>query len=50
MFDNWTPWTWVSIAWLQLVLAYGGYLYYLNARGQQLIVKQRDNHSIGDQP
>lgn len=29
MFDNLSAWTWITIAWLQLVVAFGGYLAYL---------------------
>lgn len=36
MFDNWTAWTWVAAAWIQLVLAYGGYLIYLRWRAARL--------------
>lgn len=32
MFSGWSPWTWVIVAWLQLVVAYGGYLLYLRWR------------------
>ncbi len=37
MFDGWSHWTWVSIAWLEVVLAYGGYLAYLGWRRRQLL-------------
>ena len=36
MFDNWGDWTWVAVAWLQLVVAYGGYLLYLRSRARRL--------------
>lgn len=36
MFDSWTAWTWVAVAWIQLVLAYGGYLIYLRWRAARL--------------
>lgn len=36
MFDNWGPWTWVTIAWLELLVAYGGYLLYLRGRARRL--------------
>lgn len=32
MFDAWGPWAWVAAAWLELVVAYGGYLIYLGWR------------------
>ena len=32
MFDGWSTWTWVAVAWLELVVAYGGYLIYLGWR------------------
>lgn len=35
MFDAWTPWTWVAVAWLELAVAYGGYLVYLNRRARR---------------
>ena len=41
MFDNWNHWTWVSIAWGQLLLAYGGYLTYLNWRRQKVLQANR---------
>lgn len=31
MFDNFTHWTWVWIAWAQVVLSYAGYLWYMSA-------------------
>ncbi len=35
MFDSWSAWTWVLIAWLELVVAYGGYLLYLRWRNRR---------------
>lgn len=32
MFDAWGPWAWVAAAWLELAVAYGGYLIYLGWR------------------
>ena len=29
MFNNLSPWGWVALAWVEVLLAYGGYLYYL---------------------
>jgi hypothetical protein len=37
VFDSWNQWTWVTVAWLQLVVAYGGYLAYLAWRRRQLL-------------
>ncbi|MEX2501042.1 MAG: hypothetical protein WD336_01590 [Trueperaceae bacterium] len=36
MFDGLHPWFWVTFAWLQLLVAYGGYLWYLRGRAQRL--------------
>jgi len=36
VFDGWNAWTWVAAAWLQLLLAYGGYLAYLGWRRRRL--------------
>lgn len=36
MFDDWSAWTWVTVAWLELVIAYGGYLLYLRWRAARL--------------
>ncbi len=36
MFDNVPNWGWVAFAWLELVIAYGGYMYYLNWRKRRL--------------
>ena len=36
MFADLNPWTWVVIAWLELLLAYGGYLLYLRNRARRL--------------
>lgn len=36
MFDNWSQWAWVALAWLELLVAYGGYLFYLRSRGKRL--------------
>lgn len=41
MFDSWNQWTWVAIAWLQLVVAYGGYLAYLDWRRRRLLRDER---------
>lgn len=36
MFDDWSTWTWVAMAWLELVVAYGAYLIYLRWRHARL--------------
>lgn len=35
MFDNLSPWFWIAAAWLQLVIAYGGYMIYLARHERQ---------------
>ena len=35
MFESWNAWTWVIVAWLQLVVAYGGYAGYLAWRARR---------------
>ena len=46
MFDGWTQWTWVTIAWLELVLAYGGYLAYLGWRRRRLLADDRAHRQL----
>ena len=41
MFDTMSQWTWVAIAWLQVLLAYGGYLVYLSWRRRRLLEDDR---------
>jgi hypothetical protein len=36
MFENLNPWAWVAFAWLELVIAYGGYFLYLQGRARRL--------------
>lgn len=36
MFEGWSPWAWVALAWIELLLAYGGYLLYLRGRRRRL--------------
>ena len=36
MFESWSAWGWVAFAWGQLILAYAGYLGYLNWRVRRL--------------
>jgi hypothetical protein len=40
VFEGWSHWTWVSIAWAQVVLAYGGYLAYLGWRKRRLLTDE----------
>lgn len=40
MFENLPQWAWVVAAWLELLVAYGGYLLYLRARARRL--EERD--------
>lgn len=37
MFEGWSHWTWVTIAWAEVVLVYAGYLAYLGWRKRQLL-------------
>ena len=37
MFEGWNHWTWVGIAWAEVVLVYVGYLVYLGWRKRQLL-------------
>jgi hypothetical protein len=53
--DSWSQWTWVAIAWLELVVAYGGYLLYLGWRRRKLLSDDRtsrvlDRPAGGDRP
>ncbi|MDR9390413.1 MAG: hypothetical protein RI554_00110 [Trueperaceae bacterium] len=43
MFDAWGPWAWVAAAWLQLPLAYGGYLIYLAWRAKRLRAEEEES-------
>jgi len=36
MFDNVSNWGWVAAAWIQLVIAYVGYMFYINWRQKRL--------------
>lgn len=36
MFDSLGHWGWVAIAWAELLIAYGGYLFYLNWRSRRV--------------
>jgi hypothetical protein len=46
VFDSWNQWTWVTVAWLQLVVAYGGYLAYLGWRGRQLLRNESAHRAL----
>jgi len=46
VFDAWSQWTWVTVAWLELVLAYGGYLVYLGWRRRKLLADDRARRVI----
>jgi hypothetical protein len=46
VFDSWNQWTWVTIAWLQLLVAYGGYLAYLGWRQRQLLRDDRAQRAL----
>jgi HAMP domain-containing protein len=35
-FDSWSAWTWVIVAWAELILAYAGYSFYLHRRLKRL--------------
>jgi len=37
VFEGWSHWVWVTIAWSQVVLAYAGYLAYLGWRKRRLL-------------
>lgn len=50
MFDSWTQWTWVTIAWLELVLAFAGYLTYLNWRRRRLLRDERAQRLLSRDP
>lgn len=47
MFENWSHWTWVTVAWLEVVLAYAGYLTYLGWRRRRLIKDERARELLG---
>ena len=36
LFESWGAWGWVAFAWAQLIVAYTGYLGYLNWREKRL--------------
>lgn len=46
MFETWTHWTWVSVAWIELVLAFAGYLAYLGWRRRRLQRDERAHHLL----
>ena len=49
MFDGWTQGHWVTLAWLELVLAYRGYLFYLGWRSRRLLADDRARRAIEGQ-
>lgn len=42
MFDNFGPWTWITIAWAQLLIAYGGYLLYLRRLERRILERAEE--------
>jgi hypothetical protein len=50
VFEGWSHWTWVSIAWAQVVLAYGGYLAYLGWRKRRLLADADARRIITEPP
>jgi hypothetical protein len=49
VFEGWSHWTWVGIAWAQVVVAYVGYLVYLGWRRQQLL-RDQDARRVIERP
>lgn len=43
MFESLTAWQWVAAAWLQLAVAYGGYLVYLAVRRRRVVDAAHDD-------
>jgi hypothetical protein len=41
VFESMSQWTWVAVAWAQVLLAYGGYLAYLGWRRRRLLEDDR---------
>jgi hypothetical protein len=50
VFDSWSHWTWVTIAWLQVLLAYAGYLVYLQRRRRRLLEDDRAHRLLAQRP
>lgn len=46
MFENLSAWQWVALAWIQLAIAYGGYLLYLRGRRRRL---ERERAELADE-
>ena len=42
---NWSQWHWVAFAWGQLIVAYLGYLLYLNWRSKKLARQIEEDQS-----
>ncbi len=49
MFDHLTHWQWVALAWLELVVAYGGYMAYLTWRDRRAVRGDADREG-GSRP
>lgn len=49
MFEGWGHWAWVTIAWLQVVAAYVGYLLYLGWRRRRLLDDDRAQRLLQDE-
>jgi hypothetical protein len=46
VFESSNHWAWVTLAWGELILAYGGYLLYLNWRRQKLLRDHENQQSL----
>ena len=42
MFDSLPAWFWVTVAWAELLVVYGGYLWYLNRRAKRTLDNEDD--------
>jgi hypothetical protein len=49
VFDAFTHWTWVTIAWVEVVLAYLGYLTYVSWRRRRLLEDDRAQRLLQDE-
>ncbi len=50
MFESWSQWTWVSIAWLEVTLAFSAYFTYLNWRRRRLLRDERAQRLLSRDP
>ena len=41
MFNSLPAWFWVTIAWAELLLVYGGYMWYLNRRAKNAVKEDK---------